>query len=138
MVAWVATFVAARVGDGFLVTAAAFLCDRFGTGDLGAIFDAPSPPPPTASPLGSVELAAACFGVAAILKSAQFPTHGWLVEIMDTPTPRFRLLVSVGRRSTSPARQRVGSAGVRSTPRWKDASGRLLSAATEVSALLGW
>ncbi len=30
-------FVAARVGDGFLVTAATLLYDRFGTGDLGAI-----------------------------------------------------------------------------------------------------
>lgn len=33
-------FVAARVGDGFLVTAPTLLYDRFGTGDLGAIYEA--------------------------------------------------------------------------------------------------
>ncbi len=83
-------FVAARVGDGFLVTAVALLYDRFGTGDLGAIFDGALAAASDGFALGSVELAAACFGVTAILKSAQFPTHGWLVEVMDTPTPQFR------------------------------------------------
>lgn len=83
-------FVAARVGDGFLVTAVALLYDRFGTGDLGAIFDGALAAASDGFALGSVELAAACFGGTAILKSAQFPTHGRLVEVMDTPTPQFR------------------------------------------------
>ncbi len=28
-----------------------------------------------------------CSALAALLKSAQFPTHGWLTEVMEAPTP---------------------------------------------------
>jgi len=85
-------FIVARIGDVFLIAAAVGLHQHFGTGNLEAIFDGARA---TATPgwgFGSVELAAVCLAIAAILKSAQFPTHGWLVEVMETPTPVSALL----------------------------------------------
>lgn len=84
-------FLAARIGDAFLIAGAALLYARFGTGDLQAIFDGVRALP-AGWALGQVELAALCLAVAAMLKSAQFPTHGWLVEVMETPTPVSALL----------------------------------------------
>jgi len=81
-------FIAARIGDACLVGAAAILYTQFGTGDLGAIFTQ------AAAGTGNLELevATALIAVAALFKSAQFPTHGWLVEVMETPTPVSALL----------------------------------------------
>jgi len=85
-------FVAARVGDTFLIVGAVLLYHRFGTGDLTAVFEAAPGAARGGWGIGSVELAALCIAVAAVLKSAQFPTHGWLVEVMETPTPVSALL----------------------------------------------
>ena len=85
-------FIAARVGDAFLIAAAALLYERFGTGDLQVIFDTAGAASGSGWAIGQVEVAALCIAVAAILKSAQFPTHGWLVEVMETPTPVSALL----------------------------------------------
>jgi len=85
-------FIAARVGDVFLVVAAALLYHRFGTGDLEQIFAGARTATQAGWAFGAVEVAAVCLVVAAMLKSAQFPTHGWLVEVMETPTPVSALL----------------------------------------------
>lgn len=86
-------FVVARIGDVFLIGAAVLLYAEFGTGDLQTIFtEAPGAVSGGGWALGALELAALCLAAAAILKSAQFPTHGWLVEVMETPTPVSALL----------------------------------------------
>lgn len=82
-------FVAARVGDVLLLAAAVLLYRTAGTGDLQGIFDAVAA---QASTSPAVVVAGLCLAVAAMLKSALFPTHGWLVEVMETPTPVSALL----------------------------------------------
>jgi NAD(P)H-quinone oxidoreductase subunit 5 len=84
-------FVAARLGDALLLGAVVLLWVEFGTGDLGTIF-AEAPGVFAAGGSTMLTAAAICLAGAALLKSAQFPTHGWLVEVMETPTPVSALL----------------------------------------------
>lgn len=85
-------YIAARIGDAFLITGAALLYHRFGTGNLEQIFARAPAATQTGWAFGAIAGAAMCIVVAAMLKSAQFPTHGWLVEVMETPTPVSALL----------------------------------------------
>ena len=81
-------FVVARIGDVLLLGAVALLWHHAGTGDLSAVFASVSTSPNNTA----VQVSAVCLVLAAAFKSAQFPTHGWLVEVMETPTPVSALL----------------------------------------------
>ena len=85
-------FIAARFGDALLITGAVLLYRHVGTGNLQQIFTNIQQADPNGWKLGSVGVASLCLVGAALLKSAQFPTHGWLVEVMETPTPVSALL----------------------------------------------
>lgn len=85
-------FIMARLGDFFLLLALGLLYKQYGSGNLEEIFFAIKNTVTAEAPLLILEFTALFLALAAILKSAQFPTHGWLIEVMETPTPVSALL----------------------------------------------
>jgi NAD(P)H-quinone oxidoreductase subunit 5 len=82
-------FVASRIGDLCLIAAAWILWLHFGCLELPTLI---------ASVKGlsggerDLLAPALLIATAALLKSAQLPVHGWLIEVMETPTPVSALL----------------------------------------------
>lgn len=78
-------FLFSRLGDVALLAALWSAWNTFGTLDYSALFTKLSQVSSAAD--SSLQVIALLLVLAAVLKSAQFPFHGWLPDTMETPTP---------------------------------------------------
>ena len=85
-------FLFSRLGDLCLIGAVALIWQSFGSVQLATILDATRGMAAAGTEPAHLQVIALLLAVAALLKSAQFPAHGWLLEVMETPTPVSALL----------------------------------------------
>lgn len=82
-------FIVSRVGDVCIIGAVLLLYQHYGTFHLPEMLEAAGRD--TTDTTG-LEIASVLFAIAAILKCAQVPFHGWLLRVMEAPTPVSALL----------------------------------------------
>lgn len=81
-------FIVGRIADLAMLAAAGLLCMAFDTARIDQIaLDASQGPLPQAA-----QVAVLLIACAAVLKCAQLPFHGWLIQVMEAPTPVSALL----------------------------------------------
>lgn len=80
-------FLLSRLGEICLVLAMVLIYRAFGSLDYSAVFSGADALRAAGPVSGSIRAAGLLLVGAALLKSAQFPVHGWLIEVMETPTP---------------------------------------------------
>ena len=78
-------FLFSRLGDIALLAALWFAWRTFGSLDYSVLFACASEDHAVSA--ASLQAIALLLVLAAVLKSAQFPFHGWLPDTMETPTP---------------------------------------------------
>ncbi|MCL5042294.1 MAG: NADH-quinone oxidoreductase subunit L [Gammaproteobacteria bacterium] len=86
-------FLASRLADLCLLSATGLLVHATGTSSITAILHWVAEYAGGPGGLGwNMQLAALLMSMAVILKTAQLPVHGWLIQVMEAPTPVSALL----------------------------------------------
>ena len=82
-------FLASRLGDFTLLCGVLLLAAQTGSFEMNEVADHIAKLHQIPLP---IHVAALLLAISAIIKSAQFPLHGWLIQVMEAPTPVSALL----------------------------------------------